>query len=1132
MAFAQDKAEIVITSGHISNVMCINFSPNNRFIVTGSMDNTVRIWDRSLRQEYRVLYGHTGTIWNAVYTSDSKHILSIDDKGTFITWNHATGEIVQRMKIPAFVRQFAYVPNTSQVLIPLNGKITAFDIFTGKQVTTYGNFTDVNIKLTADGKYIITRAIEKINALRIIDYKKNETVGELVAEHESPPTMTGVSPDGKRVAAYSITNKIVTIWDVDSRKIVSTFQLKENKNIKEIIFTPDSKHVLLMESMGGQLDVYRVKNGKYLRSMNEKDNQSVEQMRQGGAYSVGSAWDVAISPDNTMLGIAITLTESKGKGQMPENFMGGLLFDYKRNKELGRLKGYYKMSTHLSVGSNGKYLINSNYNKHPGLRVWNMREGELERFIPTSGTAGASADGSVFGAWVIDKTKEKPVLTVYNARNIKPIFQTQEVNALSDVEFSADGRFMLTQEVNVNLQDPKKNKYFFRLWDVQKKKALDEVVFLSNEMPIFNGLRLSPDGKHIIAQINSSQVTSWEIESGKRVATVKSQVGYDFLLDFVPNSTQILISHSDPTYSLEKQVMESPAEWMAWDYTTGEKSAAFQSGRDGILFSGDFSPDGKYLAIGEGGYFNDIHFNVVIWDWAAKKVVCTLEGHHGAVRHVWFGPDAERIYSTAEDGFINVWEAEECALTASMIAQKEIDYIIISPDNYYKASKGNNQGITFRYQGNLYTFDQFDMRFNRPDKVLTDLGVSRYAVRLYKKAWEKRLRKMGFAPEDLEGELALPKIELVGKNDLPITTENEKIELKLKAWDDTYELDRVAVYINDVPVPELQGIPIDKKTQSIELPLDIDLSQGNNLVKVSVFNKKGLESLRESFQINYAPPQSKKPHLHIFTIGVSKFKEEESNLKFATKDATDLVNKFKASNYFGKVHTYKLFDEEATKENVSKIAKQLEKANTNDQIIVYVSSHGLLDENLDYYLAMYDVDFENPTARGLPYDVINNMLDGIACRNRLVMIDACHSGEVDKEQAVERSSLVNNNVNVNTKSGTEFIRPKAGLKNSFTYMKALFSDVSKGTGATVISAAGGFEFALESDDWNNGVFTYAVLHGLTDGNADMNGDGYVDVTELKQYVTIKVVDLTNGQQHPTTRTENEVNKFVLFKTSK
>jgi len=159
-------------------------------------------------------------------------------------------------------------------------------------------------------------------------------------------------------------------------------------------------------------------------------------------------------------------------------------------------------------------------------------------------------------------------------------------------------------------------------------------------------------------------------------------------------------------------------------------------------------------------------------------------------------------------------------------------------------------------------------------------------------------------------------------------------------------------------------------------------------------------------------------------------------------------------------------------------------------------------------------------------------LDGIACRNRLVMIDACHSGEVDKEQAVERSSLVNNNVNVNTKSGTEFIRPKAGLKNSFTYMKALFSDVSKGTGATVISAAGGFEFALESDDWNNGVFTYAVLHGLTDGNADMNGDGYVDVTELKQYVTIKVIDLTNGQQHPTTRTENEVNKFILFKSSK
>ena len=118
------------------------------------------------------------------------------------------------------------------------------------------------------------------------------------------------------------------------------------------------------------------------------------------------------------------------------------------------------------------------------------------------------------------------------------------------------------------------------------------------------------------------------------------------------------------------------------------------------------------------------------------------------------------------------------------------------------------------------------------------------------------------------------------------------------------------------------------------------------------------------------------------------------------------------------------------------------------------------------------------------------------------------------------------------KSGTTFVRPKAGLKNSFTYMKTLFNDVSKGTGSTVISAAGGYEFALESEDWNNGVFTYAVLEGLSSGDADRNRDGFVHVSELKDYVTLKVVELTDGKQHPTTRSENALNDFILFKVDR
>lgn len=1125
---AQEKPEIVVTSGHIANVYAINFSPNNRFVVTAGMDKTVRIWDRSLCQEFRVLYGHIGDIWQVDYTSDNRYILSIDGKGTLITWEHSTGKIVNQHTVDMYTRSFTYIPNTNRVLVMKDNEVTELDILTGAEIAKHGSITDTEIRLTEDGEHLVIRDKAKINTLSIYNYKTKTTDGALVATHDKALTSIAVSSNRKFVAAFSIVNKMISIWNIETQKIVSEFEYAHQDMI-EMAFTPNNRNLLVL-TRSGEISDYNVQKGKLKRVMN-KSTSDFTTMKDG-VYRIGVMFDLAISPDNTMVGLAGMVSECKGQGLQPTTFLGGLLFDFKHNKELGRLKGYFKMSTHLSVGSNSKYLINSVFNKFSGIRVWNMKEGNLEQYIRTSGTASASSDGSVFGAWVVGDQK-RPVLTAYNAKTIQPIFESTEVESLAEIAFNEDGSKMLTQEVDVDLKNYLNNKNFFRVWDVGKKKQFGETIYFdTKERPMFKGVKLSPNGDYIIAQTNGSEIVAWEVATGKRVHSIPTQVSYEFLLDFVPNSTRILISRTTPEYDVKAKKLKADMTWFEWDYTSGESSAVFNTGKEGILFSADFNKDGTALVTGQGGYFSEVKFEVVVWDWETKKRTCSMPGHHGAIKFVWFGEKGKRVYSTAEDGFIKVWSLESCKEVSSLIAMEELDYIILSPDNYYKSSKANNNGISFRFKNNLYSFDQFDVRFNRPDKVLTSLGVSKYSVKLYTKAWEKRLSRLGFTPDNLEGELALPNIELSNKVSIPVTTEEKQLKLDIKAWDETHKLDRISIYVNDVPAPELKGISLKKRyTNKIDEEFEIKLSAGKNLVKVSVFNEEGLESLRETFQVTYNPPTAKKPDLYIFTIGVSEFENEERNLKFATKDAKDLITKFQSSDYFGTVHTETLFNEAATKENVLKASKFLDKAQIDDQVIIYISSHGLLDDNLDYYLAMYDIDFNNPQAKGLPYDAVNTMLDGMDCRNRLIMIDACHSGEVDKDEAVTRSAvaMTNTNVKVNQKSGSTLIRPKAGLKNSFTYMKTLFGDVSKGTGATVISAAGGYEFALESEDWNNGVFTYAILEGLTSGEADRNHDGFVHVSELKDYVSVQVVKLTDGKQHPTTRTENALNDFVLFK---
>src|SRR5262249_15670050 len=156
-----------------------------------------------------------------------------------------------------------------------------------------------------------------------------------------------------------------------------------------------------------------------------------------------------------------------------------------------------------------------------------------------------------------------------------------------------------------------------------------------------------------------------------------------------------------------------------------------------------------------------------------------------------------------------------------------------------------------------------------------------------------------------------------------------------------------------------------------------------------------------------------------------------------------------------------------------------------DDVIVFVSGHGLLDENLDFYFATHDVDFNDPAKRGIKYDDLENLLDGIPARKKLLMMDACHSGEVDKTRlqvSQDQPLALAKNQKGTVKTYTYAAESaeeqyQIGIKTSFELMQELFANVSKGSGSVVISAAAGNSYALESDEWHNGVFTYAILSG-------------------------------------------------------
>jgi hypothetical protein len=81
--------------------------------------------------------------------------------------------------------------------------------------------------------------------------------------------------------------------------------------------------------------------------------------------------------------------------------------------------------------------------------------------------------------------------------------------------------------------------------------------------------------------------------------------------------------------------------------------------------------------------------------------------------------------------------------------------------------------------------------------------------------------------------------------------------------------------------------------------------------------------------------------------------------------------------------------------------------------------------------------------------------------------------------------------------------------------------------SSIIGASMGSQYALESNQWNNGVFTHSLILAIKKRKADYNHDDKIMLDELQFYVNKNVEELTGGKQKPTTRKENLIGNIRL-----
>ncbi len=171
---------VVPNFGHSDNVSSIAISKDGKYVISGSYDNTVKIWDYDKGTVLKTLSGHTALISSVAISPDGKYVVSGGMDKRIIVWEFKTGQKVHI--INAHEGSVWSVDITSDSKYFISGSedrnIAVWDLRTGNMKQSlmywqYGHKNDVQIvRVTSDGNFVVSASIDK--TVKIWDLKKME----------------------------------------------------------------------------------------------------------------------------------------------------------------------------------------------------------------------------------------------------------------------------------------------------------------------------------------------------------------------------------------------------------------------------------------------------------------------------------------------------------------------------------------------------------------------------------------------------------------------------------------------------------------------------------------------------------------------------------------------------------------------------------------------------------------------------------------------------------------------------------------------------------------------------------------------------------------------------------------------
>ncbi|WP_160290071.1 WD40 repeat domain-containing protein, partial [Aphanizomenon flos-aquae] len=173
-SLTQAGGRLLRTLSHSSSVYAVAVTADGKRVISGSHDNTVKVWNSETGEEQLTFSGHSREVKAVAVTADGKRLISGSSDNTVKVWNLETGE---------------------------------------EQFTLTGHSDSVNtVAVTADGKRVISGSWD--DTVKVWNLETGEEQFTLTGHSDSVNTVA-VTADGKRVISGSWDNT-VKVWNLET----------------------------------------------------------------------------------------------------------------------------------------------------------------------------------------------------------------------------------------------------------------------------------------------------------------------------------------------------------------------------------------------------------------------------------------------------------------------------------------------------------------------------------------------------------------------------------------------------------------------------------------------------------------------------------------------------------------------------------------------------------------------------------------------------------------------------------------------------------------------------------------------------------------------------------------------------